>query len=731
VSYLQFVLESGAATQSQRSLTRRTLLKSVGAAAGSSLVVGIWALPEKASAKQAQVGAYRANAFVTIGADDSVTLTIAKVEMGQGTYTSIPMLLAEELEVDVSTVQLRHAPPDAKTYGIPFGDQYTGGSTSIRTMFDPMRQAGAAARMMLIQAAAEQWKVDPSTCFAGQGQVVHGPSSRRLSYGKLAARASQLPLPEKVPLKPASDFKVIGKAVRRLDAQSKTNGSAKYGIDIVLPGMKFASVVNCPSIGGRVKAVDDSRTKAMRGVRQVVVLDNAVAVVADNTWYARQGAAALKLEWDDGPNGRLSSADLTKLMVNTLKKAGTVARNDGDAQRMISADSAKVDSIYVNQMLAHTTMEPVNATVHVKEDSAEIWTGTQVPARARDAAAKLLGLPPENVVLNNFLLGGGFGRRLYHDQVDQAVLIGKKVAGPVKVTWTREEDIQHDVFRGVYAHSLSASLDENGYPVAFWHKIGGPSNLASFAPLAIGPDGVDSEAVEGSRTLPYGIANVRIEHAREEGPIYTGFWRGVGPTRNAPVIESFIDELAIRARKDPVEYRLALLQKSPRAKAVVARAAQLADWGKASPPRRGKGVALLYAFDTYIAQVVDLSVDQGGAVRVHKVTCVVDCGMVVNPDTIVAQMQGGINYGLTAAMYGDITIKDGRVQQSNFHDYPPMRMSEAPEIVVEIVKSDERVGGIGEPGTSTAIAAFVNAIYAATGKRLYTLPAKPEQLTAP
>jgi isoquinoline 1-oxidoreductase beta subunit len=705
---------------------RRALLK----ATGASLVVGFYAMPKHAlGATSATPRPYEANAFITIGADDSVTLTMAKIEMGQGTYTSLPMLLAEELEVDVTKVRLRHAPPDAKTYGLPFGDQFTGGSTSVRLMYEPMRKAGAAARMVLIQAAAEAWKVDPEACFAEHGQVVHKATGRRVSYGKLVARASQLPLPQNVTLKLPSDFKIIGKPVKRLDAKAKTDGTAKFGIDAIVPGMKFASVVNCPAIGGKVKSVDDTAARAMRGVRDVVVLADAVAVIADNTWYAKQGAAALKIQWDDGPNAKLSTDELKALMVETLKKPGVVARNDGDAQKVIAADPKRIESVYINQMLAHAAMEPVNATVHVKADSAEIWTGTQVPARLRDSAARLLGLSPERVTLNNALLGGGFGRRLYHDQVDQAVLIGKRVNGPVKITWTREEDVQHDVFRGLYAHAVSASLNHQGYPVALSHKFAGPSNLATFAPGFIGADGVDSEAVDGSRNLAYGIANVRSEHTREEGPVTTGFWRGVGPSRNVPVLESFIDELAARAKMDPVEYRLALLAKNDRARHVVARAAQLASWGETLPPRRGRGIALLFAFDTYMAQVVDLSVDPQGQVKVHKVTCVVDCGLVVNPDTVVAQMQSGINFGLTAAMYGEITIKDGRVQQSNFHDYRPLRMSEAPAIQVEIVKSTESLGGIGEPGTSAVLAAFANAIHAATGKRLYTLPAKPELLT--
>jgi len=720
---IEFFIASG--EDALAPMSRRTLLK----ASGASLVVGFWSSPARGAGATASAP-YVANAFVTIGADDSVTLTMPKIEMGQGTYTAIPMLLAEELEVDVAKVKLRHAPPDAKTYGIPYGDQFTGGSTSVRTLYQPMRQAGAAARMVLVQAAADQWKVDPATCVARNGQVVHPATKRQLPYGKLVARASQLPLPKDVALKPASDFKVIGKPVKRLDAKGKVDGSAQFGIDAILPGMAFASVVNSPVAGGKVKSVDDAAARATRGVRDVVVLDDAVAVIADNTWYARQGAAALKITWDDGPNAALKTEDLQQRMRDALGRPGVLARDDGDATRAIAADPAHVESVYFSQMLAHAAMEPVNATVRVTPDGAEIWTGTQVPARAQASAAKLLGLPPDKVVVNNFLLGGGFGRRLYHDQVDQAVLIGKHVQGPVKVTWTREEDIQHDVFRGFYAHAISARLDEQGMPAALVHKIAGPSSLAVFAPGFIGPDGVDFDAVENSKTLAYDIVGRRTEFVREEGPIVTGFWRGVGPTRNVVVIESFVDELAARQKRDPVAYRLAMLTKNERARAVVARAAQLSHWDEKLPARRGKGIALLSAFDTYIAQVVDLSVDPAGQVKVNRVTCVVDCGLVVNPDTVVAQMQGGINFGLTAAMFGEITFKDGRVQQSNFHDYRPLRMNEAPAIDVEIVQSKEAPGGIGEPGTSAAMAAFTNAVFAATGKRLYILPAKPDQLAA-
>ncbi|WP_239467121.1 xanthine dehydrogenase family protein molybdopterin-binding subunit [Rhodoferax koreense] len=709
--------------------SRRGFLK-VSGAVGGGLMVGWWPLADAADAAAASAArpGYEANAFITIGADDSVTLTMAKVEMGQGIYTALATLMAEELEVDMNRVVLRAAPPDAKAYGAPFGDQFTGGSLSIRTMWEPMRQTGAATRMVLVQAAADGWKVPVAACHAEHGEVVHAASGRRIRYGQLVAAASRLPAPQKVALKPASAFKLIGKPLKRLDTQAKTNGTARFGIDAVLPGMLFASVAASPVFGGRLQSVNDAKALALPGVRQVVKLPNAVAVVADNTWYARQGVAALEIVWDEGANAALTTAAMQATVSAALLRPGAVARNQGDAQKMVDADPKKVEATYFNPLLAHAPMEPMNCTVHVRADSADIWVGTQVPARARDAAAKILGLAPEKVTLHNHLLGGGFGRRLEHDYIDQAVAIARQVPVPLKVTWTREEDIQHDIFRGMYAHKVSATLDTQGFPLALVHKLSGPSTLATFAPGWIKADQVDIDAVDGSVGYPYEIANMRTEHTREDGAIPTGFWRGVGPTRNLLVLESFMDELAFKAGKDPLAYRLAMLSKNPRATKVLKTAAERAGWGAPLPARSGRGIALMFAWDTYLAQVVDVAVDDDGTVKVQRVVCVVDCGTVVNPDTVAAQIQGGINFGLTAALYGEITIDKGRAVQSNFHDYPMLRMNEAPRIDVEIVPSTEPPGGIGEPGTAGVGAAFVNAVFAATGKRLYSLPAKPEQL---
>ncbi|USX26787.1 xanthine dehydrogenase family protein molybdopterin-binding subunit [Oxalobacteraceae bacterium OTU3CINTB1] len=712
--------------------SRRGFLK-IAAAAGGGLMVGFWSLPGEASAAANAAATAAAasdlNAFIAIGADDTITLTMPKVEMGQGTYTSIPMLIAEELEVDMDKIALRHAPPNAKVYGAPFGDQFTGGSTSIRLMWEPMRQTGAAARMVLIQAAADQWKVAPESCRAEHGEVVHAASGRRVKYGQLVQAAARLPVPEKIALKDPKDFTLIGKPLKRLDAKGKTDGTALFGIDTVVPGMKVAVVAASPVVGGKLKSVKDARARKLRGVRNVVKLENAVAVVADNYWYAKQGLAALDVTWDEGKYAKLSTDDVRTIMLDALKKPGKVARNDGDALKALAADTKRVEAVYVNPMLAHATMEPMNCTVHydAKAGSAEIWVGSQVPARARDDAAKILGLAPEKVTLHNHLIGGGFGRRLYTDYVVQAAALAKQVKAPLKVVWSREEDIQHDLVRGLYAHSISASLDAKGMPVAFSHKIAGPSNLATFAPSFL-QNGLDTDNVEGSDTFSYDIPNMRVEYTREDGPVPSGFWRGVGPTRNMAVLESFIDELAAKTGRDPLAYRLAMLDKQPRAARVLKLAAQRAGWGAKLPARSGRGIALMRAWGTYLAQVVDVSVNDDGEVAVKRVVCVVDCGHVVNPDTVVAQIQSGINYGLTAGLFGAITFKDGRIEQSNFHDYRILRLSEAPLIEVEIVQSTEAPGGIGEPGTAGVGAALTNAVFAATGQRIREMPLRPELL---
>ena len=726
-------------------LSRRTFL-GVGAAAGGGLLLSV-GLPAR-NARAADVSSFTPNAFVRIGRDEWVTLIMHKVEMGQGTYTSMPMLLAEELEVDLNQVRLEHAPPSDDLYAEPlFGVQETGGSTSVRGNWEPLRHAGATARSLLVAAAAQSWKVDKNSCHAARGEVIHGPTGRRLSYGTLVDKAAALPLPRKVELKDPKHFKLIGTPAKRLDAPDKVNGTALFGIDVKVPGMKVATLAACPVFGGKLASVDDSKAKAIKGVHQVVRLNDAAAVVADHMWAAKQGLAALDIRWDEGPNAKLSTADIVQQLAAASQRPGVVARREGDPAKAMASATQKIEAVYEVPFLAHATMEPVNCTVHVRPDGCDIWVGTQVPTFAQTAAAKLTGLPPERVRVHNHLLGGGFGRRLEVDFIVRAVEIAKQVAGPVKVVWTREEDIQHDMYRPYYYDRIAAGLDEHGKPIAWTHRITGSSIMARVTSelfpktlrvmraaglhnLVAMVRGLDVDAVDGAAEPPYALANIRVEYVRQEPPgIPTAFWRGVGPTHNVFVVESFIDELAAAAKQDPFEYRRALLDKSPRAKAVLELAAERAGWGKPLPLRSGRGIALLHAFgETYIAEVAEVSVSKEGDVRVQRVVCAVDCGTIVNPDTVKAQMESGIIFGITAALFGEITIKDGRVEQGNFDDYQMLRINQAPSIDVHLVKSTEAPGGVGEPGTSAVIPAVTNAIFAATGKRVRKLPIDSAQL---
>jgi isoquinoline 1-oxidoreductase beta subunit len=557
----------------------------------------------------------------------------------------------------------------------------------------------------------------------------------------LVDKAAELPAPRKVALKAPKDFKLIGTPVKRLDAPGKINGTALFGIDVRLPGMKVATVAACPVFGGKLASVDDSKAKAINGVRQVVHLDDAVAVVADHMWAAKQGLGALDIRWNEGGNAKLNTAAVVQQLAAASQRSGVVARQMGDPVGFMERAAQKVEAVYELPFLAHATMEPVNCTVHVRPDACDIWVGTQVPTFAQTAAAKLTGLPRERVQIHNHLLGGGFGRRLEVDFIVRAVEIAKQVPGPVKVIWTREEDIQHDMYRPYYYDRIAAGLDDHGRPIAWTHRITGssilarvtsqlfPKNLrvvraAGLHAMAAMLKGLDTDAVEGAAEPPYTLPNIRVDYVRQEPPgIPTAFWRGVGTTHSIFVVESFMDELAAAAKQDPFEYRRSLLDNSPRAKAVLELAAQRAGWGQPPPPGSGRGISLLHAFgETYIAQIAEVSVSNHGDVRVQRVVCAIDCGTIVNPDTVKAQMESGIIFGITAALWGEITIKDGRVEQHNFHDYQMLRFQEAPVIEVHLVKSTEAPGGVGEPGTSAVIPAVANAIFAATGKRIRKLP---------
>jgi isoquinoline 1-oxidoreductase beta subunit len=706
-------------------LSRREFL-SVSAAVGGGLLVSFAVGPSirDAAAQSTGGAAFSPNAFIRIGSDGQIVFTMPYVEMGQGTYTSIPMLIAEELEVDLKSVRVEHAPPNEKLYGNPLlgGIQATGNSNAVRASWQPLRQAGATARTMLVSAAAKRWNVDAASCRAQSGEVRHAPTGRRFKYAELAGDAAGLPIPESVALKRPEAFKLIGTPAKRLDTPAKVNGTAVYGIDARPPGVKAATLAQSPVFGGRVKSVDDAKAKAVKGVRQIVRLDDAVAVVADHMGAAKKGLAALVIEWDHGPHARLDTRQIVGALEQATLKAGAVAQNVGNTDGAMAGALTKVEATYQVPFLAHATMEPMNCTVHVRKDGCEVWVGSQVMARAQEAAAKTAGLPLDKVVVHNHLLGGGFGRRLEVDGVVRAVEIAKRVDGPVKVVWTREEDIQHDMYRPYFFDRISGGLDAKGMPLAWNHRFAGSSVIARWVPPGFN-NGLDSDTTEGAIDLVYGLPNMHVEYVRVEPPgIPTAFWRSVGPSHNVFVVESFIDELAAAAKQDAVAYRRALLDKSPRAKAVLELAAEKAGWGKPLAKGVGRGVSVQHVFATYLAQVAEVEVSKEGAVRVRRVVCAVDCGTAVNPNTIRAQIQSGVIFGLTAALGGEITLKGGRVEQSNFHDYPVLRMNEMPAIEVHIVKSSEAPGGMGETGTSAIAPAVTNAIFAATGKRIRKLP---------
>jgi isoquinoline 1-oxidoreductase beta subunit len=699
-------------------VSRRRFVQ-VSALVGGGLLLGV-ALPgSRARAAGAAAGAVL-NAYVRIKPDGVITLVMCKVEMGQGTYTSLPMLIAEELEVGLDAIQVEAAPPDPAVYGFD-GDQSTGGSTSIRQCWLPLRQAGATARMMLIATAAQTWGVPADQCHAESGAVIHQASGRRLGYGALATRAAHAPVPPAPKLKSAAEFKLIGRNTPRRDSPAKVNGSATFGIDIILPGLRIAALAISPVQGGTVvRPLRTAAALAVRGVQQVVDEGDLVAVVADNTWTALKGLAALDAQWHDGPNGQVQQAMLVAQLDAATREPGAIAQKTGDPGTAMAQAAARIEALYHQPLLAHATMEPMNCTVHWHDDKCEIWVGNQAPDRAVEKLAAL-GLKPSQIQLHNQLIGGGFGRRLEVDGIVIAARIARQVQGPVKVVWSREQDIQHDMYRPCYADRLRAGVDANGVPVAWFHTIAGSavSEVYSGQP---NKNGVDDDAVEAAANTIYQFSNMQVSFVRcEPRGVPTSWWRGVGPTRSVFVVESFIDELAAAAKRDPVQYRRALL-KEPRMLAVLDAAAARADWGKPLPARHGRGVSLQYAFGSYLTQIVEVSVSQDLQVRVDRVVCVLDCGQMINPDTLHAQLEGGVVFGLSAVLHGEITIANGRVQQSNFNDYRVQRLSESPRIETHLIASAESPGGVGETGTACVAAAVCNAVYAAIGKRIRSLP---------
>jgi isoquinoline 1-oxidoreductase subunit beta len=710
-------------------LSRRRFL-ATSAAVGGGLMLSLSLSIGRGDAATADE--FAPNAFIRIGSDGQVVLTMPYVEMGQGTYTSIPMLIAEELEVSLGQVKLEHAPPNEKLYANPLlGVQATGNSNAMRGAWKPLRTAGATAREMLVEAAAKRWGVDAKTCRVRDGEVVHVPTGRKLKYGELAADAAKMPVPANVSLKKPEEFKLIGTPAKRLDIAGKIDGSAVYGIDARPPGVKIATLAQSPVLGGKVKSVDDTAARAVKGVRQIVRLNDAVAVVADHMGAAKKGLEALKIEWDEGQNGALATTDIAKVLEQATLGSGAVAQNIGDADKAMAGASIRVEAMYQVPFLAHATMEPMNCTVHVRKDECEIWLGTQAIARVQAMAAKAVGLPVEKVIVHNHLIGGGFGRRLEADGAIRAVEIAKQVDGPVKVVWTREEDIQHDAYRPYWFDRISAGLDAQGKPVAWKNHFAGSSVIARWLPPGF-KDGLDGDSTEGAINLVYDFPNLHVEYSRVEPKgVTTGFWRSVGPSHNVFVVESFVDEMAAAAKQDPVAYRRALLGKSPRAKAVLDLVAEKSGWGQPLPRGVGRGVSLQFVFGSYLAQIAEVEVSKDGNVRVRRVVCAMDCGTVINPNTVEAQLMSGITFGATAALYGEITLKNGRVEQTNFDTYQMIRMNEAPAIEVHVVKSSEPPGGMGETGTSGVVPAIANAIYAATGKRLRKMPVDANVLKQP
>jgi isoquinoline 1-oxidoreductase beta subunit len=693
--------------------------------AGKALAIGS-ARPQSgdpAAAAADGAPAFAPNAFIRIDKTGPMRLVMPNIEMGQGAYTGEATLMAEELDIGLDQLAVEHAPPNEQLYAMPaLQMQATGGSTTIRGGWEVFREAGGVARAMLVSAAAEQWGVDASTCSTDRGVVHHAPSGRSETYGALADAASRQPVPAKITLKDPKTFKLIGKPFRRLDTAGKVDGTTQFGIDVRVPGMMIAAVATCPVYGGKLKAVNEAAARAIPGVKDVIRLDNAVAVTGLHYWAAKKGLDALDIEWDFGPNVDLSSAGLTKAMDEaSLNGSPIVARQIGD----LSHGGKKIESIYQIPALAHAPMEPLNAVVQVRPDACEIWVGTQVPTRVVDVAVKVTGLTADKIIVHNQYLGGGFGRRLEADSVEQAVAIAKQVPYPIKMIWSREQDIQQDIPRPPYYDRIAAVVDGDGYPLVWTDRVTSDSVGRRWAPVTLTKAGLDPDTVEGAAEPPYDLPNLKVEWVRHDMPggRPVGWWRGVGPTHNLFKVESFIDELAHAAGKDPVAYRRHLLTRNPRALGVLNLAADKIGWGQPiAGGRIGRGVALGAPFGSFVCVIVETEVTEAGEIRLRRAVAAVDCGMVVNPNTVEAQVQGGLVFGWTGALYSQLTYGNGAILQSNFNDYRMMRMNETPPIEVHVVISTEHPGGIGEVGTAIAAPALCNAVFAATGVRIRSLP---------
>ncbi len=699
--------------------SRRKFLQSSAAISGG-LMIGInfsAGAQKTATAKTSQP-----NAWVKIGTDNKITIICHRSEMGQGTYTSMPMLVAEELEVDFASIKVEMAPTNPVYINGLLGGQLTGGSTSVRDAWESLRKAGAQARMMLVSAAAAEWKVPEAECRAENGRVLN-KAGKALTYGELAEKAAALPVPKDPVLKPASAFKIVGKPIKRLDTPAKVNGTAEYGIDVDLPGMVIASLAQCPVLGGKPVSVDDAKAKSMPGVLAIVKIDDGVAVVADTFWRAKQARDALKITWDNGAGAKLTSASIAAGLKTALSKPSASVKKSGDTTKAMQGAVKKLEASYELPFLAHATMEPMNFTADVRADGCDLYGPTQFPQLAEGMAMQVTGLPKEKINVHTTFLGGGFGRRIDVDFIVQALQISKAVKKPVKLIWTREDDMTHDFYRPTSLNTMSAALDASGKPTAMNFRLTSQSVTARLFPVFV-KDGLDPFMTEAAVT-PYDIPNMSVESTIHDAGVRVGYWRSVSHALNAFANESFMDEMAHAAGKDPVAYRLSLLTSKDAARFanVLKLAADKAGYKAGGKLANGhfQGVALMEGYGTYVAQISEVSIVKG-EVKVHRATVAADCGMMVNPDIVKAQIESSVAYGLSATLLSKITFKDGRVEQTNFHDYPVLRMNQMPQVDVHLVASTEKPGGIGEPVTATCGPSVANAVFLATGKRVRTLP---------
>ena len=709
------------------SVSRRDFIKTA-SAAGTGLVIGFY-LPSRNPLEAAEAGLgkpFVPNAWITIQPDNQITIIAGKSEMGQGVWTSLPMIIAEEMDADWSKVKIEQGVATRETTG-----SFTGGSTSVRNSWTKLRKAGATAREMLLTAAAREWKVSKSDCTVKNSTISHPATSRQLTFGQLTVAASTERLPKKVALKDPSQFKLIGTDIPRKDTPLKVDGSAQFAMDVDLAGMVYAMVVRSPSFGGTVKNMDLSRAEMINGILNIFEVSNGVAVVGSTTWAVLQARDLLDITWGRGKSADLDSESITKQLTHAAGKKGATGRKEGNPERALRNAGKVINAVYEVPFQAHATMEPVNCVVDIQPDLCRIWAPTQAPVQAIKQAAEITGLPEEKVQMHVSFLGGGFGRKSFNDFLGEAREGGHRIKNPVKLVWKREDDTRHDYYRPPSRHIMSGSLDKDGELDAWKHKVVAPSILFTQIiqyPFPFKDKLASYVALEGAKNIPYEIPHMRIEYKSIQVGVPLGWWRSVYDSQNGYANECFMDEMAHTANVDPVKFRLNRLKNSPRDARVLRLAAEKAGWGNKLPDGHFQGVANHASFGSYVAQVAELSVADDGTVNVHKVICAVDCGQVVNPSIVKAQMESAITYGLSATLKSEITIKNGEVVQSNFDDFDVLRIDEMPEVKVYIVKSTEAPGGVGEPGLPPIAPAVTNAVFAATGKRVRKLPIKPEQL---